>query len=417
MVVEIINIGDELLLGQIINSNAAWMGQQMSQAGVELRFSTTVGDVAADIRDCLQAALARADGAVLTGGLGPTHDDITKKVVADYFGCPEMRTDDKVLAHIVAAFERRKIPIGQRNEEQALVPVGAKVLWNDMGTAPGLLFEKDGKFCAVLPGVPAEMKHLMHSSLLAYLKARAEGHVIRHRSIKTFGIPESSLANLLEPIAELEAYGKVAFLPSYSGVKLRLTVRGTSHAEVDRCLADGEALIKARAGKYVIGYDDDTLEGIIGQKLRSLRATLATAESCTGGLVASLITDVPGCSDYFLRGYVTYSNEAKTELLGVPEEILQQHGAVSEQCVLAMATGVRRVSGASYGLATTGIAGPAGGSEDKPVGLVWIAVATPQQTKAKRFLFTRERLVNKERFSFAALGMLFYVLREESGNG
>jgi nicotinamide-nucleotide amidase len=411
MIAEIIAIGDELLIGQTVNTNSAWLGEQLSGAGVPVRFMTTVGDNAEHIRECLRVAVNRAEIIIATGGLGPTHDDISKKVVADFFEAGPMRLDLKVLAHVQEIFKRRNMFMARINEAQALVPAAAQVLWNETGTAPGLLFEKDGKYCVVLPGVPVEMKNLMNDSVLPFLRVRAGGTVIRHRTIKTHGIAEATLAEKLAPIADIEHHGKLASLPSYHGVNLRISATGPSVEEVQRHLAEAEKLILARAGKYVYGFDAETIEEIIGRKLRERGETLSVAESCTGGLIAHRLTNISGSSDYFLRGYVTYSNEAKIDLLGVAGEIIAQHGAVSEACARAMAAGVRQKSVATYGLATTGIAGPTGGTPDKPVGLIWVALATAEAVLAKHLVFTNDRLINKERFSQFAFSMLYQALQ------
>jgi len=410
MTAEVITIGEELLIGQIVNTNAAWLGQYLSRFGVPLRFVTTIGDDPDDIRTCLNQALQRADIVFITGGLGPTHDDITKKVLAEYFQAGEMVVDAKVLNHVKALFAKRNIPMAPVNEEQALVPAGARVLWNSLGTAPGLLFEKDHKYCVAMPGVPAEMQSIMTESLAAFLKERSGRTIIRHRTLRTIGVAESTLAQKLEPISELEQYGKIAFLPSYLRVSIRISVTGTGREQVDRRLAQAESLILSRVGKYVYGYDDDTLEAVVGRKLKAIRATLAVAESCTGGMLAHFITNVSGSSEYFECGCVTYSNDSKVDLLGVPREVIERHGAVSEECARAMAAGIRRRSGATYGLSTTGIAGPTGGTEQKPVGLVWVGLATPDGVIAKHFVFTKDRLSNKERFCQMALGMLYRAL-------
>ncbi len=412
MTAEIIAIGDELLIGQIVNTNASWLGEQLGRAGVPVRFMTTVGDNGEDIRAALQIALTRADFIIATGGLGPTHDDITKKVVTEFFEAGPLVRDDGVLAHIKNIFTRRNIPMSPVNEEQAMVPRGAKVLWNANGTAPGLLFEKNGKHCAVMPGVPFEMKAITTTELMPFLRERANGQVIRHHTVKTFGIAESSLAEKLAPIAEIEQYCKLAFLPSYFGVNLRISVTGNASEEAERHVAAAEKIILAKAAKYVYGYNDDSLEEVVGRKLKEQNATLALAESCTGGLLAHRLTNISGSSEYFLRGYVTYSNAAKIELLGVPEEIIAQHGAVSEPCALAMAAGAKKMSNSDYAVAITGIAGPSGGTPEKPVGTVWIGLASPQRVSAKHFLFMNDRIVNKERFAQAALAMLYRALHE-----
>lgn len=414
MIAEVIAIGDELLIGQIVNTNAAWLGEQLSMLGIPMRYATTVGDQYDDITSCLQLAWSRADIILLTGGLGPTHDDITKKVVADFFGAGEMATDERVLQHVKDLFAKRGMIMSPINIAQAQVPAGAQVLWNEFGTAPGLLFEKDDKYCVVMPGVPAEMKSIFTGPLLPILRKSAGGAIIRHRTIRTFGIAESALAEILSPISELERFGKIAFLPNYTGVNVRISVTSRANAEAQEAIRQAEAIIQTKAGKYIYGYDNETLEEIIGRKLRAKQATLAVAESCTGGLIANRLTNISGSSEYFERGFVTYSNTAKIALLRVPEQVIAEHGAVSEACARAMASGVREVSGTTYGLATTGIAGPTGGTAEKPVGLVWVAVASPQRIGAKSIVFSTDRLINKERFSSFALGLLYRVLQQEN---
>jgi len=408
---EILSIGDEILIGQIVNTNAAWMSRQLNLANIRVQHMSVVGDDADNIRQALDLALSRAEVVLLTGGLGPTHDDITKKVVAEYFDSAEMLTDEKVLAHVKALFQRRNIRMTPVNEEQALVPKKATVLWNDFGTAPGLLFGRNGRYCAIMPGVPAEMQHIMAERVLPFLKSQSQNQVIRHRTIRTFGLGESVLFEKLSPIHDLEKFGKIAFLPNYSAVDVRISVYETDTAEAEQKIRAAEEYILARAGQHVYGFDEDTIEAVIGRRLMEKKATLAVAESCTGGLVAHRITNVSGSSQYFDRGIITYSNAAKMQILGVPEEIIQQRGAVSEECAKAMAEGVRRISGTTYGIATTGIAGPTGGTEEKPVGLVWIGVATPERVSAQKFLFVKDRQVNKERFSQMALNLLLRELK------
>ncbi|MDZ7266643.1 MAG: competence/damage-inducible protein A [candidate division KSB1 bacterium] len=412
MIAEVITIGDELLIGQVVNTNASWLGEQLSQIGIPLRYVTMVGDRHDDILSSLTHAWKRAGVVLLTGGLGPTHDDVTKKAVAEFLGARRMVTDENVLQHVKDLFARRGVAMPAVNVEQARVPEGASVLWNDLGTAPGLLFEKEGRRGVVLPGVPAEMKHIFAGPLLPHLREWAGGVIIRHRTIRTHGIGESSLAELLAPISELEQFGKLAFLAGLSGVNVRISATGRTTAEVEHAIRQAEARILAKAGKYVYGFDGETLEEVIGRKLREQKATLAVAESCTGGLIAHRLTNIPGSSEYFERGLVTYSNASKTALLGVPEEVIARHGAVSEECVRAMAEGVRQRSGTHYGLATTGIAGPSGGSPGKPVGLVWAAVASPVKVTARHVIYTSDRLFNKERFSTLALSLLYRVLQE-----
>ena len=414
MIAEIISIGDELLIGQVVNTNASWMSQALGKVGLPVRHVITVGDDGGDIKAALAGAMQRADLVLLTGGLGPTHDDITKKVVAEFFDSPDMKRDERVMEHVRELFVKRNLLMHSVNEDQASVPEKAKVLWNGVGTAPGLLFERDGKLCAVMPGVPAEMRYIMKESLLPLVRERVRDSVIIHRTICTTGIAESALFVKLSPIKEIEKFARIAFLPHYAGVDVRLSVQSRSQAEAQKLIAAGEKVIIEKAGEFVFGYDEDTVEAVIGRLLTERKETLAIAESCTGGWVANRITNVSGSSNYFDRGIITYSNTAKMEQLGVPEEILKEHGAVSEQTARAMAEGVRGVSKTTYGLSTTGIAGPTGGTPEKPVGLVWVGLATPRESLAKKFIYTQDRLVNKERFSQAALYLLYSHLKKNA---
>ncbi|MDZ7344341.1 MAG: CinA family nicotinamide mononucleotide deamidase-related protein, partial [candidate division KSB1 bacterium] len=317
MIAEIISIGDELLIGHTVNTNAAWISRQLNLAGVQGRFATVVGDDAEDIRRSLELALSRAELVLVTGGLGPTHDDVTKKAAAEFFDSPEMVFDETVFAHISALFRRRHLKMTPANEAQALVPQQATVLWNDYGTAPGLLFERDDRYCVLMPGVPVEMQHLMQERVLPFLRERGSRSVIRHRTIRTSGIAESHLFEKLSPISALERYGKIAFLPSYGQVDVRISVHAKAAAEATERIRAAESIILSRIGQYVYGFDEDTIEAVIGRLLIDHKATLSVAESCTGGLVANRLTNVSGSSHYFDRGVVTYSNTAKIQLLGV----------------------------------------------------------------------------------------------------
>lgn len=416
MIAEIICIGDELLIGQTANTNATWLSWALGTAGLAVRQVVTVGDHGEDIRAALALALGRAGLVLLTGGLGPTHDDITKRVVAEFFDSPRLVLDEKVLAHVRSLCARRNLAMTPANEEQALVPEKAQVLWNEIGTAPGLLFERNGKLCAVMPGVPAEMRHIMTERVLPLLRTQVRDSVIMHRTIRTIGIAESSLFNRLSPIKEIEKFARIAFLPNYMSIDVRLSVQAGSHDEARSLIAAAETIVLKKAGEFIFGFDEDTLEAVIGRLLTSTHESLAIAESCTGGWVANRITNVPGSSNYFECGVVAYSNTAKMQMLGVPEEILQKYGAVSEQTAIAMAERVRRVAHTTYGLSTTGVAGPGGGTPEKPVGLVWVGLAAPKESIARKFSYTQERMVNKERFSQAALSLLYSFLKLEKGN-
>jgi len=403
MKAELISIGDELLVGQTVNTNASYLGRELTALGVDVGWVTTIGDNAEDVRASLSTALARADLVIMTGGLGPTHDDITKPVVADFFGARLLMNED-VLARLKSAFAARGIRMAKVNEGQAMVPEGATVIDNPAGTAPGLLFEREGKRCVVLPGVPGEMKAIFKQTLAPMLKG--SGHFILQKTLRTTGIAESTLFEKVGDIDEIQRLVKVAFLPKGTGVDIRLTAASDDEEACRETLQQGEQIFIERAGKYIYARDDQPLEDAVAAFLVRQGKTLAVAESCTGGLLANKLTNVPGSSAYFERGVVSYSNEAKIELLGLPENVIAEHGAVSAETAEAMAMGIRRSAGTDFGLATTGIAGPTGGTAEKPVGLVYIALATSAGVRSKRLQFTRDRLGNKERTVQAALNWL-----------
>jgi len=410
---QIISIGDELLIGQTINTNAAWIGEKLSEVGVAVSKVVVIGDVEQAIRDAIDRALREADLTLVTGGLGPTHDDITKKTVVDYFG-GTLKFHPDILERLREAFKRRGFDMPAANENQAWLPDNAEILENRMGSAQGMLFKKNGRMCVVMPGVPREMKYIMENSVLPMLQQQGGDRVIRHHTWRTCGIPESTLFELLGDISELEQHGKLAFLPKYSGVDIRLSVQAGSAKEAETHVRFVEQRIMEKAGKYVFGTGDTPLEQALGELLTQRRETLAVAESCTGGLIANRITNIPGSSNYFLSGVVAYSNDEKIHRLQVSPETLERYGAVSEQTAREMALGVRKTTGATYGLSTTGIAGPGGATPEKPVGLVYIGLSAPNHLMAKRFTFGKDRLINKERSAYAAMFILYRVLRESA---
>ncbi len=377
---EVITIGDEILFGQITDTNTAWIGTELTNIGIRVVRKTSVGDQHEAILQILHEARQRADVIIITGGLGPTKDDITKKTLCEYFGVGMVRNPD-ALALVTDFFEKRGREITEINRGQADLPANAVYLQNDWGTAPGMWFEQDNTVYVSLPGVPFEMKHLMSNRVLPKLTERFDPPIIKHKMIRTVGIGESFLA---ERIADWEdnlpSHIKLAYLPHFGQVRLRLTATGTDEPTLDRELANEVAKVMPLISKHVYGYDADELETVIGQLLTEKKLTLATAESCTGGYVASRITSVPGSSAYFLGSIVSYSNDVKINQLGVSAETIQQGGAVSEAVITQMAEGVRTVLNADIGIATSGIAGPGGGTPDKPVGTVWIAVSTDQRT-------------------------------------
>jgi nicotinamide-nucleotide amidase len=405
MKAEIITIGDELLIGQVINTNQAYIAEKLNEIGLTTERMTTVGDEMQPILDAFDQAWKRSDVVIVTGGLGPTHDDITKTAVCKFFDT-DLVSNDEVRHHIESLLKKRNIGWTAAAEQQTMFPRKAKVVQNPVGTAAGMLFEEKEKAFIVLPGVPYEMKEMIDRSVIPLLGARVKNSVIRHLTLRTTGIPESLLAQQLGNIEELLLGAKLAFLPSATGVRLRITVQHNDSAAADRRMQEVEARIRAKVQKYIYGIGEEELEEVIGRILSERSLTIAVAESCTGGLITDRITNVSGSSRYFERGVVTYSNTSKTDLLGVPPGLIEQHGAVSKEVAEAMARGIRQAAGSDIGISTTGIAGPTGGTQEKPVGLVWIGHSDANATLALRFNFGDHRLRFKERAAQAALELL-----------
>ncbi len=405
MKVEIISIGDELLIGQTVNSNAAWMGERLLDINCPVQWVTTIGDDIDHLLDALAIAEKRADTVLVTGGLGPTHDDVTKQAVCRYFQSDLICNED-ILNAIKHRFARRNIEMAKINEEQAMVPRKAVILENEVGTAPGFLFQKNGKRFYVMPGVPQEMKSMMLNWVLTDLQNVMTAGLVKTRILCTTGIPESTLFSELEDLSALEQDVKLAFLPNLLGVRIRLTAVADSKAEANQKLDRAEKKIRDKVDRYIYADRDILLEEALHDLLIENGSTVAVAESCTGGLVSNKFTNIAGSSRYFERGIVSYSNEAKHLVLKVPRPLLDKHGAVSEQVAAAMAEGVRAIAETDFGLSTTGIAGPGGGSEEKPVGLVYIALADAKGTVVKRYHFAADRLGNKIRSAQAALDLL-----------
>lgn len=405
---EIISIGDELLIGQVINTNQAFIAEQLNSVGISVYRMTTVGDDEQAILASLQRATAEAEVVTVTGGLGPTHDDITRTAVCKFMNT-DLVVDHQALENIAQLLARRGYSLTPLNEDQARVPRGCTVIQNHLGTAPGYFFDRNGKYLIVMPGVPFEMKAMMENFVIPYFQNKGSGLVIRHRTLKTTGIPESYLAERIGGVKELLGHQSgitLAYLPSPLGVRLRITAKGTSSDEVQMKITAIEEKLRSKAGKYIYGADDEELEHVVGRLLTERKLKIAVAESCTGGLIADRMTDVPGSSNYFERGLITYSNESKVSELGVPTELIQQHGAVSREVAEAMASGVRVLSAVDIGLSTTGIAGPTGGSPEKPVGLVWIGYSDKQETFALKLNFGDQRRRVKERAAQAALELV-----------
>lgn len=402
MKAEIITIGDELLIGQVINTNTAYIAEKLNGVGISVERMTIVGDKDQEILDAFKEAYEKYDVVCVTGGLGPTHDDVTKKVVCKFFNT-DLVMNEEALVNVKRLLKSRNMPLTKLNEEQALVPRMCTVIQNPHGTAPGMFFDWNKKYFIVMPGVPYEMKAMMENFVVPHFSKRASGSAIRHRTLKTTGIPESFLAQQLGNLDELLQGAKLAFLPASTGVRLRITVQEKYSQSAERKIQEVEKRIRAKAEKYIYGVDDEELEQVIGKLLTKKKLKIAVAESCTGGLIADRITNVPGSSNYFERGVIAYSNQSKVDLLGVPQELIEKHGAVSREVAEAMAEGVRKISSANIGISTTGIAGPTGGTPEKPVGLAWIGYSDNNGTFALKFNFGEDRLRVKERAAQAAL--------------
>lgn len=380
----IITIGDEILIGQIVDTNSASISKHLNTAGITVEEKLSIGDEANQIEQTLQRVLLSSQVVIITGGLGPTKDDITKHTLARIFNS-SMHEDERVCEHVRTLLERRGISFNDLNRGQAMVPDCCTVLFNAYGTAPGMWFETEsGAVVISLPGVPFEMEHLMEDEVMPRLKAHFSLHANVHRTMITAGLPESMLAERIEEWEDaLPRWMKLAYLPAPNIVRLRLSAydREDGQAAREAINAEFDKLHNIIPG-HIVGFEGATMQSLVHEVMRERGLTLATAESCTGGTIASLFTAMAGASAYFLGGVVAYANEVKRDVLGVNYDDIMTHGAVSETVARQMAEGVRRTTGADYAIATTGIAGPTGGSEAKPVGTVWMAVATPTHTVA-----------------------------------
>lgn len=403
----IITIGDELLIGQVIDTNSAFIAQELNKVGVQVKNRVAVGDVWDDIWQALDAESKKAKLVLITGGLGPTADDITKPLLCEYFG-GKMVIDEDTLLHVTAIFEKiLKRPMIERNRKQAEVPDVCTVLKNHQGTAPGMLFEKDGVIFISMPGVPHEMKWIMREHVIPLVQKRFITGVIRHRTLLTAGLGESFLAELIKDIEEsLPTHIKLAYLPNYGMVRLRLTAFGADADQLDQELAVYFDQLLKRTDEYLVIGEDMPMELVIGKLLKERKQTITTAESCTGGYIAHLISKHSGASAYYMGSIVSYDNQIKQDLLGVPSSVLETVGAVSEATVLQMATSVREKMHTDYAIAVSGIMGPDGGTTEKPVGSVWIAVSSAEKTVARLFQFRFDRSRNIELTAINALNLL-----------
>jgi nicotinamide-nucleotide amidase len=403
---ELLTIGDEILYGQIVDTNSQWMSVELDKVGIKVIRKTTVGDQDEEILTAFAEAEKRADIILITGGLGPTSDDLTKPLLAKYFDC-KLEIHEEALQEITAFFKSRGREMIEPNRQQAALPVCCTKITNPIGTAPGMWFEKDGKVFMSMPGVPHEMKKMMTERVIPKLKEKFHTPNIYHKVIRTIGIGESFLAEKIAPWENsLPQHIKLAYLPSLGEVKLRLTGFSNSSSHLESEIEVLVEKLKVIAGDYIYGYGDESIEVAIGKMLRQRKLTLSMAESCTGGYLSHLITSVPGCSDYFLGSMVPYAYEIKMRQLGVKPEVLEKYGAVSEPTIIEMANIVRAKFNTDIGVATSGIAGPGGATPEKPVGMVWIAYSDKHQTVTKKLQISSDRAINIKMASAAVLNLI-----------
>jgi nicotinamide-nucleotide amidase len=403
----IITIGDELMIGQVVDTNSTWLAQQLNQSGIWVRKRVSVGDNYNEIRKAFDEESLHSKIVLITGGLGPTADDITKPFLCDYFGTRLVVNED-VLNHIRNMFENVfKRPFTERNQKQAEVPESSTIIHNARGTAPGLMFEKNGVIFISMPGVPHEMKGMMKDRVLPLLRERVmSGHIL-HRTLLTAGIGESFLADHIQQWEEkLPEYFKLAYLPNYGMVRLRITGTGTDKEVLAGELDTQFNALKHLVGQWLVTDEDITLPQVVGKMLKESKQTVGTAESCTGGYIAHLITTEPGASDIFNGAVVCYSNDLKKDILHVKEETLTAFGAVSEETVREMTEGAIRVLKTDFAISTSGIMGPTGGSPEKPVGTVWVAVGNKDHIISEKFQFRFDRMRNIELTANNALNLL-----------
>ena len=412
MKTEIIAVGSELLLGQIANTNARYLSEELAKRGIDVYWHTVVGDNSARVADAFRLALSRADLLLFSGGLGPTMDDLTKETVADVLNLP-MQKDEAWEAYLEEIFAKLNRPMTDNNRKQALLPAGARLLENEHGTAPGIWLETGGKIVVLLPGPPRELEPLFRDKVAPLLPQT--GSVILSRVLKVAGLGESTMEEKIHDLMVEQTNPTIAPLAKYSEVHLRLTAKAASMAEADALLDNTEGKLLARLGEAIFARDDETMANAVARLFWKHNLTFAVAESCTGGYLSHTLTNIPGSSSFFLRGLVTYSNRSKMELLGINPTLLREYGAVSEEVARAMAENIRLRTSADLSLGITGLAGPTGGSDKKPVGLVFIALATPENIYCSRFNFFGSRETIKERAVMAALNMLRLYLLKQNG--
>jgi len=403
----IITIGDELLIGQVIDTNSAFIAQSLNHIGIVVKSRVAVGDDKETIENALTKAISENQIVILTGGLGPTADDITKPLLNAFFN-GKMVMHDPTLKHIEYIFEKvHKRPMIDRNRKQAEVPDTCEVLFNETGTAPGMLFKKEGCFIFSLPGVPHEMKWLVENKVVPLLKNSFVSHFVSHRTLLTAGIGESFLAELILDFENaIPSFIKLAYLPNYGMVRLRLTGTGSDGITLDRILDEQFELLKNKVTEYLVTDQDDTMEVVVGKLLKAKHQTVATAESCTGGYIGHLLSKHAGSSTFYTGGIISYDNRIKTEFLDVPTSILQTVGAVSKEAVEQMAIAVREKMNTDYAISVSGIMGPTGNTDEKPLGMVWVGVANKEKVVSKVYYLRFDRQRNIEITATQAINLL-----------
>jgi nicotinamide-nucleotide amidase len=413
---ELLSIGDELLYGQITDTNAQWISEQLTSIGIKVFRKTTVGDEAGEMVKAIQEAELRADLIILTGGLGPTSDDLTKPVLTQYFNT-RLVLNEEALQDLTVLFQQRGRELTEINRQQAYLPASCTIIRNHYGTAPGMWFERNGKILISMPGVPFEMKAMMTEQLIPRIKDYFNPPVILHKMIRTSGIGESFLAEKIKTWEDnLPSFIKLAYLPSLEGVRLRLTALTEKDKEetTQSILEQETEKLKTIIDGYIYGYGEEPYEQALGKLLMEHKLTIGVAESCTGGLVSYSITSVPGSSEYYKGGIISYANEVKINVLGVKKETLTEHGAVSEATVLQMAEGAQKILNTDIAIATSGIAGPGGGTPEKPVGTIWIAVRLHNRTVTKKLQLGTIRENNMRMTTYAVFNLIRETLREKN---
>jgi nicotinamide-nucleotide amidase len=406
---KIISIGDEILIGQIVNSNAAFISEKLYSIGLPVRQIISIGDTEDDLINELYDSVNNYEVTIITGGLGPTHDDITKPVLTKYFN-DELILNENVLENVKNIFQSRGFTMPGVNVEQAMIPKSCNIIWNPNGTAPGMSFEKEGRFIISLPGVPFEMKEMMNNSVIPMLHEKFKNqinYVLKSKTFLTFGLGETFLSEMIGDEKEITGENnKMAYLPSAVGVRLRVDVKADNEDDATVKLQEIEGRLRSKVGDYIFGINEDKLEKIVGELLIKQSLTIAFAESCTGGMLSGKITDIPGSSVYFKGGIVCYSNESKISLLAVKDSTINNNGAVSKETAIELAENVRIKMNSDIGISITGIAGPAGGSDEKPVGMVWIGYSDGKETFTKKYLFGENRERTRLRSATAALDIV-----------